>query len=129
MKASPATGNTDSVDRWIIVDLERILHLPQRLRRLWPAKLLPHRIPQDSQVSSPTEAGPGEATGPGTPSATVGNRSTASAEEEYACVAPIVIAVSRFISTGSIATTARAPAIAAPWTAFWPRPPQPTTAT
>lgn len=81
MNTSPATGNTDSVDRWISVDLERILHLPERLRRLWPAELLPHRIPQNPRIPSLAEAGPGETAEPGTPSASVGNRSAASAED------------------------------------------------
>jgi hypothetical protein len=81
VNASPATGTTDSVDRWIIVDLERILHLPERLRRLWPAELLPHRNPQDPRIPSRAEAGPGETTEPSTSSASVGNRSASSAKD------------------------------------------------
>ena len=44
-------------------------------------------------------------------------------------VAPNTCACSRLNSTGSTATTWRAPAIAAPCTAFMPTPPQPTTTT
>src|SRR5699024_3006331 len=34
----PAEG----IEKWIVVDVERILRLPERLRRLWPRELLPH---------------------------------------------------------------------------------------
>ena len=53
----------------------------------------------------------------------------ASATEANVCVAPNSIAFSRLNSTGSIAAITRAPASLAPWMAFEPMPPQPTTAT
>ena len=62
------------------------------------------------QVSSPTSA-------------------VASSKSLAECVAPNTWACSRLNSTGSTATTWRAPAIAAPCTAFMPTPPQPTTTT
>ena len=46
-----------------------------------------------------------------------------------ACVAPMLIAHSRFLATGSITITRLAPAAAAPCTAFMPTPPVPMTTT
>ena len=51
--------------------------------------------------------------------------SMASAMLEKVWVAPKAMACSRLNSTGSIATTRLAPAMAAPWTALMPTPPMP----
>ena len=53
----------------------------------------------------------------------------ASSIEATVWVAPNSIAFSRLNSTGSTAMTRLAPAILAPWTAFMPMPPMPTTTT
>ena len=53
----------------------------------------------------------------------------ASSIDAAECVAPKICACSRLNSSGSTATTWRAPDIDAPCTAFMPTPPQPTTTT
>ena len=40
MNAAPEPA--EGIEKWIVVDVERILRLPERLRRLWPRELLPH---------------------------------------------------------------------------------------
>ena len=51
--------------------------------------------------------------------------SAASSAVSQLCVAPSCSAASRLLASGSIATTFRAPASAAPWTALMPIPPIP----
>ena len=41
MNATPEPAAV-GIEKWIVVDVERILKLPERLRRLWPRELLPH---------------------------------------------------------------------------------------
>ncbi|WP_209370257.1 hypothetical protein [Brevibacterium renqingii] len=47
----------ETLERWIVVDLERIRRLPERLRRLWPHELLPAR---DDGGSGPASTGDGD---------------------------------------------------------------------
>ena len=83
MNARPAARETAGIDSWIVVDLDRIIRLPERLRRLWPPDLLPRRVGQDSRAASAkvgrasaaTELG---GTEPGTADAVVGDAATAS---------------------------------------------------
>ena len=83
MNARPAARETAGIDSWIVVDLDRIIRLPERLRRLWPPDLLPRRGGQDSRAASAkigrasaaTELG---GTEPGTADAVVGDAATAS---------------------------------------------------
>ena len=56
MNAHPAARETTGIDSWIVVDLDRIIRLPDRLRRLWPPDLLPRRVERDSRAAS-AEAG------------------------------------------------------------------------
>lgn len=68
MNADSATG---AVEQWILVDLERILRLPDRLRRLWPPELLPHRKGEGPPLApaAVTDLDPAAVTDPGTASA------------------------------------------------------------
>ena len=59
MNARPAARDTVATDSWIVVDLDRIIRLPERLRRLWPPDLLPRRVEPDSQAASVPERGEG----------------------------------------------------------------------
>lgn len=69
MNARPAARETAGIDSWIVVDLDRITRLPERLRRLWPPDLLPRRIERDCPSAS-AEVGRGsgapESVGAGT---------------------------------------------------------------
>ena len=56
MNAHPAARETTGIDSWIVVYLDRIIRLPDRLRRLWPPDLLPRRVERDSRAAS-AEAG------------------------------------------------------------------------
>ncbi|WP_152347184.1 hypothetical protein [Brevibacterium sp. CFH 10365] len=58
MNAHPVARETAGIDSWIVVDLDRILRLPERLRRLWPPDLLPHRADREPGAAS---AGVGKA--------------------------------------------------------------------
>jgi hypothetical protein len=51
----PAEG----IEKWIVVDIERILRLPERLRRLWPRELLPHTGDGSTGPASAKDTGPG----------------------------------------------------------------------
>jgi hypothetical protein len=53
----PAEG----IEKWIVVDIERILRLPERLRRLWPRELLPHTGDGSTGPASAKDTGPGPA--------------------------------------------------------------------
>src|SRR5699024_7132369 len=55
----PAEG----IEKWIVVDVERILRLPERLRRLWPRELLPHTGDGSPGAASAKEPGSGPAGG------------------------------------------------------------------
>ncbi|WP_434592301.1 hypothetical protein [Brevibacterium sp. 1718] len=77
MNTHPAEREGADIDSWIVVDLERISRLPERLRRLWPPDLLPRRVDRDSRAVSAEEeisgAGSGAAAaGSGTGAATSG---------------------------------------------------------
>ncbi|SDR96660.1 hypothetical protein SAMN04489752_0694 [Brevibacterium siliguriense] len=52
MNARPAARETAGIDSWIVVDLDRIIKLPERLCRLWPPDLLPRRVERDSRAAS-----------------------------------------------------------------------------
>ncbi|MGO1290006.1 MAG: hypothetical protein ACTMH0_01815 [Brevibacterium linens] len=87
MNARPAARETAGIDSWIVVDLDRITRLPERLRRLWPPDLLPRRVERDC-LSASAEVGQGstapESTDPGGADpgrAGAGERSGAAASE------------------------------------------------
>lgn len=75
-----SASETRSLEKWIVVDLERILRLPARLRRLWPPDLAPRRT--DAGAASKvgtvtgggalTDVGPGGSTAPMAGSASAG---------------------------------------------------------
>ena len=55
MNTYPAEREGAGIDSWIVVDLDRISRLPDRLRRLWPPDLLPRRVDRDSRAASAEE--------------------------------------------------------------------------
>lgn len=55
MNTHPAEREGAGIDSWIVVDLDRISRLPERLRRLWPPDLLPRRVDRDSRAASAEE--------------------------------------------------------------------------
>lgn len=55
MNTHPAEREGAGIDSWIVVDLDRISRLPDRLRRLWPPDLLPRRADRDSRAASAEE--------------------------------------------------------------------------
>lgn len=55
MNTHPAEREGAGIDSWIVVDLDRISRLPDRLRRLWPPDLLPRRVDRDSRAASAEE--------------------------------------------------------------------------
>lgn len=55
MNTHPAEREGAGIDSWIVVDLDRISRLPERLRRLWPPDLLPRRADRDSRAASAEE--------------------------------------------------------------------------
>ncbi|WP_209324302.1 hypothetical protein [Brevibacterium renqingii] len=69
----------ETLERWIVVDLERIRRLPERLRRLWPHELLPARDDGGSGPASMGNAGSGAASMGNADSATA---STAHGDED-----------------------------------------------
>ncbi|UVI35912.1 hypothetical protein [Brevibacterium spongiae] len=73
----------DTVERWILVDHDRILRLPERLRRLWPPELLPQRNGTTATVTEDGNPGSaatsGEAGGAVATTAEQSNRGTTSA--------------------------------------------------
>jgi hypothetical protein len=48
---------TRDLEKWIVVDLERIRRLPDRLRRLWPTELSPRRTDPEEGGVGPSPAG------------------------------------------------------------------------
>jgi hypothetical protein len=48
---------TRDLEKWIVVDLERIRRLPDRLRRLWPTELSPRRTDPEEGDVGPSPAG------------------------------------------------------------------------
>lgn len=48
----PVAGGVGPIERWIVVDLERIRNLPERLRRLWPAELRPPPVERSRAAAS-----------------------------------------------------------------------------
>lgn len=61
MTAAPEPA--EGIEKWIVVDIERILRLPERLRRLWPRELLPHTGDGSTGPASAKDTGPGPAGG------------------------------------------------------------------
>lgn len=55
MNTHPAEREGAGIESWIVVDLDRISRLPERLRRLWPPDLLPRRADRDSRAASAEE--------------------------------------------------------------------------
>lgn len=51
MNTHPAEREGAGIDSWIVVDLDRISRLPERLRCLWPPDLLPRRVDRDSRAA------------------------------------------------------------------------------
>ncbi|WP_181275137.1 hypothetical protein [Brevibacterium oceani] len=52
---------TRDLEKWIVVDLERIRRLPDRLRRLWPTELSPRRTDPEEGDVGPSPAGEDDA--------------------------------------------------------------------
>ncbi|GGC38868.1 hypothetical protein GCM10010974_21660 [Brevibacterium sediminis] len=73
MNTHPAEREGAGIDSWIVVDLDRISRLPERLRRLWPPDLLPRRVDRDSRAASAEEEISGAASG----AAVAGSRTAA----------------------------------------------------
>ncbi|WP_420097084.1 hypothetical protein [Brevibacterium sediminis] len=69
MNTHPAEREGAGIDSWIVVDLDRISRLPERLRRLWPPDLLPRRVDRDSRAASAEE----EISGAGSGAAAAGS--------------------------------------------------------
>lgn len=59
MNAAPEPA--EGIEKWIVVDVERILRLPERLRRLWPRELLPRTGDGSTGTASVKESGTGPA--------------------------------------------------------------------
>ena len=59
MNAAPEPA--EGIEKWIVVDVERILRLPERLRRLWPRELLPHTGDGSPGPASAKDTGSGPA--------------------------------------------------------------------
>jgi hypothetical protein len=66
VSAAPETGARE-LEKWIVVDLERILRLPERLRRLWPPDLAPRLsdegIENDEGIANDSDSGSADRTG------------------------------------------------------------------
>ena len=59
MNAAPEPA--EGIEKWIVVDVERILRLPERLRLLWPRELLPHTGDGSPGPASAKDSGSGPA--------------------------------------------------------------------
>lgn len=86
-----SASETWSLEKWIVVDLERILRLPARLRRLWPPDLAPRRTDAGaaSKVGTVTDGGALTDVGPGGSTAPMRGSASAGVGDEDACTTSV----------------------------------------
>lgn len=86
-----SASETRGLEKWIVVDLERILRLPARLRRLWPPDLAPRRTDAGaaSRGGTVTDGGALTDVGPGGSTAPIGGSASAGVGDDDACTASV----------------------------------------